>query len=142
MRVNFDKKEYDVFVSHASEDKELIVRPLVEALESRGINVWYDENNLRLGDSLRRKIDQGLVKSRFGIIVLSKDFINKSWTNYELDGLIIKAVLDQQVIIPIWHNMTIKDVAEYSPFLADKFGISTSNKDIDVIADEIVNIIL
>lgn len=142
MRVNFDKKEYDVFVSHASEDKELIVRPLVEALESRGINVWYDENNLRLGDSLRRKIDQGLVKSRFGIIVLSKDFINKSWTNYELDGLIIKAVLDQQVIIPIWHNMTIKDVAEYSPFLADKFGISTSNKDIDVIADEIVSIIL
>lgn len=142
MRVNFDKKEYDVFVSHASEDKELIVRPLVEALELRGINVWYDENNLRLGDSLRRKIDQGLVKSRFGIIVLSKDFINKSWTNYELDGLIIKAVLDQQVIIPIWHNMTIKDVAEYSPFLADKFGISTSNKDIDVIADEIVSIIL
>lgn len=142
MRISGYNKDYDVFLSHASEDKDLIVRPLAKALESRGLTVWYDENNLKLGDSLRRKIDQGLSKSRFGIIVLSKDFIRKGWTNYELDGMVMKSILERQVIIPIWHDMTIDEVVAYSPSLADKLGISTKNKDIDLIADEISSVIL
>ncbi|MCK9385933.1 MAG: DUF1883 domain-containing protein [Nevskia sp.] len=78
---------YDVFISHASEDKEEIVRPLAQALRSEGLRVWYDEFELRIGDSLRRKIDKGLASSRFGLVVLSPSFIAKGWTNYELDGL-------------------------------------------------------
>lgn len=57
-------REYDVFISHASEDKEALVRPLANALKAEGLVVWYDEIELRLGDSLRRKIDRGLAKSR------------------------------------------------------------------------------
>jgi hypothetical protein len=45
--------EWDVFVSHASEDKEGFVRPLAEALKDRGLRVWFDEFTLRVGDSLR-----------------------------------------------------------------------------------------
>lgn len=78
-------KEYDVFISHASEDKDGVVRPLALALKSKGINVWYDEFELKIGGSLRRKIDQGLSKSKFGIVVISRSFIKKGWTNYELD---------------------------------------------------------
>ena len=55
-----DHRQYDVFISHASEDKDEIVRPLANALRSEGLEVWYDEFSLRIGDSLRRKIDHGL----------------------------------------------------------------------------------
>ncbi len=58
---------YDVFISHASEDKDEVVRPLATALQRSGLKVWYDEFELRIGDSLRRKIDQGLAGSRFGL---------------------------------------------------------------------------
>ena len=63
--------EYDLFISHATEDKEGIVRGLVTALRERGVDVWYDEFELRIGDSLRRKIDQGLARSRFGLVIVS-----------------------------------------------------------------------
>jgi hypothetical protein len=77
---------YDVFISHASEDKEAVVRPLAHALSNGGLKVWYDEFELRIGDSLRRKIDAGPAKSRFGVVVLSRSFFRKGWANYELDG--------------------------------------------------------
>lgn len=70
---------YDVFISHATEDKEEIVRPLATALVVRGLRVWYDEFELRIGDSLRRKIDAGLANSRFGVVVLSPNFFAKNW---------------------------------------------------------------
>ena len=70
-----DDEVYDVFISHASEDKEEVVRPLANALRKAGLKVWYDEFELHIGDSLRRKIDQGLEKIRFGIVVISPDCI-------------------------------------------------------------------
>ena len=70
--------QYDVFISHASEDKDEVVRPLANALKERGVTVWYDEFEMRIGDSLRRKIDKGLANSRFGIVVISRDFIKKA----------------------------------------------------------------
>ena len=75
--------KYDVFISHASEDKDLIVRPLVTMLEKLSVRVWYDEFSLKLGDSLSASIDKGLLESRFGIVVLSKSFLKKNWTDYE-----------------------------------------------------------
>ena len=48
------EESHDVFISHASEDKDAIVRPLANALISCGLKVWYDEFTLRIGDSLRQ----------------------------------------------------------------------------------------
>jgi len=135
-------KEFDVFISHASEDKEMVVRPLAQALKASGIRVWYDEFELRIGDSLRRKIDQGLARSRFGIVVISRPFIQKGWTNYELDGLITKANSGQQALLPIWHEITKQEVIDYSPSLADKVARNTSQFTIDEIASEIAQMIL
>lgn len=135
-------KQYDVFISHSSEDKEAVVRPLANTLKEKGVNVWYDEFELKIGDSLRRKIDQGLAKSRFGIVVISKSFINKGWTNYELDGLMTKAISGQQILLPIWHNITKQEVIDYSPSLADKVARNTSQQNIDEIAEEISEMIL
>ena len=135
-------KEYDVFISHASEDKESVVRPLAIALKNKGVSVWYDEFELKIGDSLRRKIDQGLSKSKFGIVVISRSFIKKGWTNYELDGLMTKAISGQQTILPIWHDITKQEVIDYSPSLADKVARNTGQETVEEIAGEIAELIL
>ncbi len=80
-RVKPKKIGYDVFICHASEDKEKLVRPLAKSLTRLGLRVWYDEFELRVGDRLRRSIDKGLVNSRFGIVVLSKHFSKKNGLN-------------------------------------------------------------
>lgn len=136
-----EQKEYDVFISHASEDKEAVVRPLANALKEKGIAVWYDEFELKIGDSLRRKIDQGLAKSKFGVVVISRSFIRKGWTNYELDGMMTKAISGQQVLLPIWHDITKQEVIDYSPSLADKVARSTSQETVEEIATEIAEMI-
>jgi len=134
-------RQYDVFISHASEDKDEVVRPLATALQQEGLKVWYDEFELRIGDSLRQKIDKGLANSRFGIVVLSKNFIRKGWTNYELDGIVTKAVSGDQIILPIWHDITKQEVINYSPSLADKLARNTAVYTIEEIATEIAEVI-
>jgi TIR domain len=76
---------YDVFVSHASEDKNKVARPLAACLESLGLRVWFDECQLALGDSLRRNIDRGLSESRFGVVILSPAFFAKEWPSRPVD---------------------------------------------------------
>lgn len=78
---------YDVFISHASEDKDDFVRELAEKSKVAGLKVFYDEMTLTWGDSLRAKIDYGLANSRFGVVVLSEAFFQKEWPQRELDGL-------------------------------------------------------
>lgn len=134
-------REYDVFISHASEDKDSVVRPLAHALSDGGLKVWYDEFELRIGDSLRRKIDTGLAKSRFGVVVLSRSFFGKGWTNYELDGLVTRTVSGEQVLLPIWHEITKQELIDYSPSLADKVARSTGTHTIEEIATEIIEVI-
>ncbi|HET8574326.1 MAG TPA: DUF1883 domain-containing protein [Edaphocola sp.] len=134
-------REHDVFISHASEDKDEIVRPLAIALRNAGLSVWYDEFELKIGDSLRQKIDKGLAKSKFGIVVLSRNFIKKGWTNYELDGIITKVVSGEQVLLPIWHNITKQEVVDFSPSIADKLARNTANFTVEEIANEIAELI-
>jgi hypothetical protein len=136
-----EHREYDVFISHASEDKDEIVRPLAHALQNEELKVWFDEFELRIGDSLRRKIDKGLANSRFGVVVLSQAFFNKGWTNYELDGVVTRSNTGEQIILPIWHKISKKEVMQYSPSLADKVARNTSTHTIEEIASEIAEVI-
>ena len=132
---------YDVFISHASEDKESIVRSLADELVARGLKVWYDEFTLRIGDSLRQKIDAGLARSRVGLVVLSPAFVDKGWTNYELDGIVTRTISGEQILLPIWHNITKQEVIDFSPSLADKVARSTGMHTAGEIADEIAELL-
>lgn len=136
-----DGRTFDVFISHASEDKDEVVRPLAIALRESGLSVWYDEFELRIGDSLRRKIDKGLASSRFGVVVISKAFFGRGWPEYELDGLVTRAVSGDQVLLPIWHNVSKREVIGYSPSLADRVARSTATHTVEEIAAEIVDLI-
>jgi Domain of unknown function (DUF1883)/TIR domain len=132
---------WDVFISHASEDKAAVVRPLAEALQQRGVDVWFDEFELKIGDSLRRKIDAGLARSKFGIVVLSRSFFAKGWPQYELDGIISRSVSGEQTLLPIWHEITKDDVMVQSPSLVDKIARNTAQFTIEEIADEIAEVV-
>jgi hypothetical protein len=134
-------REYDVFVAHANEDKGAIARPLAHALDERGLVVWFDEFELRVGDSLRRKIDAGIARSRFGIVILSHSFFAKGWSQHELDGLVTMEVSGKQVILPLWHDISKDEVVSYSPSLADKVALRTADYTIDEIADEIAAVV-
>ena len=138
---NNNDRVYDAFISHCIEDPGKFIRSLAEALRSRGITVWYDEFELSVGDSLRRSIDKGLVKSRFGIVVLSPAFFAKNWTQYQLDGLVAKEMEGGKVILPIWHKISKDEVMSYSPSLADKMALSTSQYTVEELADQIAEVI-
>ena len=134
-------RTYDIFISHASEDKNDIARPLFDTLTSKGINVWFDEAVLTVGDSLRRKIDEGLASSRFGVVILSTNFFAKNWPQQELNGLFAREISGGKVILPIWHKISKDEVLSKSPMLADKVALNTSLQSVDEIADALVSVI-
>jgi hypothetical protein len=132
---------WNAFICHASEDKDSFVRPLAEELIKRGIEIWYDEFTLRVGDSLRRSIDRGLAESDYGIVVLSPNFFLRKWPQDELDGLVAReSIADQKVILPIWHEISSDEVTKYSPTLADKIA-SKSSDGIQCVVEHLLRVI-
>ena len=131
---------YDVFISHASEDKESFVRPFATKLALAGVKSFYDEMTLDWGDSLRRRIEEGLARSRFGIVVLSKNFFAKEWPQRELDGLVQLEMQGHSRILPIWHEISKDEVTRFSPMLADKLALSTTLLTVDEIVKKLVEI--
>src|SRR5258708_32744647 len=111
---------WDVFISHAGEDKAEVARPLAETLKTAGLRVWLDENELRLGDSLRGKIDHGLAHSLFGVVILSPSFFAKHWPQQELNGLAALESSSRKVLLPVWHGVDQEFVARFAPMLADR----------------------
>ncbi|OGP51310.1 MAG: hypothetical protein A2Y79_03805 [Deltaproteobacteria bacterium RBG_13_43_22] len=130
--------EYDLFISHASEDKDDFVRPLAHKLRAAGLNVWYDEFTLTIGDSLSEKIDYGLENSKYGLVVLSKAFFSKNWTKRELRGLVAEEMDGRKTILPVWHGVTRDDVRKFSSPLADLVAIS-SEYGLEAIAKQIID---
>lgn len=118
---------WDVFISHAAEDKEEVARPLAHALRDAGYRVWYDEFALSLGDSLVRSIDRGLAESRYGIVIVSPRFLAKDWPRRELEGLVTREIGRGKVVLPVWHGVTREQIERYSPPLADRLGVSTGH---------------
>ena len=118
--------KWDLFISHASEDKDDFVRPLVERLKKADLTVWYDEFSLRLGDSLRRSIEKGLAGSRFGVVVLSPAFFAKEWPQRELDALTSLEISGKGRVLPIWLNIDHDMVQRHSLLLADKVAVLAS----------------
>jgi hypothetical protein len=132
---------WDLFISHAYEDKAEVVQPLATLLRELGVRVWYDEFTLRIGDSLSRSIDEGLRESRFGLVVLSPSFFAKGWPQHELSGLWSREIGQEKVILPLWHRITKEEVLAQSPTLVDKLVLNTADKTTDHIAIELLAVI-
>jgi TIR domain len=128
--------EWDLFIAHASEDKDGFVRPLAGHLEELGVRVWFDEFELQPGDSLVGTIDRGLANSACGLLIISKAFLRKPWPEYERRGLITRELAGDHVVIPVWRDVDHSEVAAFSPPLADKFAITTD--DVSTVALEVL----
>ena len=132
---------FDVFISHASEDKEDLVQELADKAKAGGLKVFYDKDAIRWGDSLRARIDQGLANSRFAVVVLSEAFFRKEWPKRELDGLFGLEIEGKSRILPIWHKISKDDVLKNAPSLAGKMALTTATLTVDEIVERLSNIV-
>lgn len=130
-------KDWDVFISHASEDKERVVRPLAEALAEYGVEVWYDNFTLKPGASLKLSLDAGIGGSEFGIIVISEKFVNKEWPMYEFEALRSRADDDAR-LLTLWHGMTREDGPSWVSGLDPSTDLESGTESITALAREVL----
>lgn len=133
----------DVFLSHASEDKDDIARPLMDALEGRGVSVWFDELQIKVGQSIRQEIESGIAQCRFGVVIVSPDFFRKQWTQAELDALFGKKLeARRDVLLPVWHRVSKDEVMRQSPFLGGILALNSSLQTVEEIAQSIADVVM
>ncbi len=126
-------REHDVFLSHAGPDKQ-VAGELYEELSARGLDVWFDGAELRLGESLTRQIDRGIARSRVGVVLVTEAFLEgRQWTEREVGGL----MSGRRRVIPVLEGVSFDDLAGYSPLLADLVGLSTETEGFGEIAEQI-----
>ena len=127
--------EYDVFISHASKDKEDLVEELYQSLRTLGIDIFYDKESLEWGDKWKDKIIDVTQKAEFAIIVISENFFDREWTEKELNEFLNRQNRNgQKLILPILHNITAEQLKEKYPSVADIQGIPSNRYSCDQIA--------
>lgn len=128
------------FVSHDSRDKDELVGGLAFQLSKLMCPVWYDEYSLKVGASLRQSIEKGLKETKNCIVILSPNFLsNEGWGKAEFDSMFTREILEKEnIMLPVWHNVSVKEVYDYSPKLADKVGLPSS-LGVEVLAKRLAN---
>ena len=134
-------QRWDLFISYATEDKQDAAIPLFNALERAGMTVWFDINELKIGDSIREKIDSGLVACQYGVVILSPNFIAKQWPKRELNALFALEEDGRSRILPVWHNLDRSALVSYSPILSDRLAGNTG-QGFDSLAKDISKVVL
>lgn len=130
----FLRQPFKIFISYASEDRDDIVKQLAEGLMEK-YEIWYDQFSLSIGDSLRKKIDQGLSTCDFGIVILSENFFKKNWPQMELSALLSREASGKKTVLPIWHKITRDQVTQFSPLLADRLAVTSELTIPDIIKE-------
>lgn len=129
------KPEFDVFISHANADKEELIEELYQSLDKLGVKIFYDKEIIEWGDKFKDKILEGTKKSEFAIIVISQNFFDREWTERELVEFLNRQNGNgQKLILPILHNITIEQLREKYPSIADIQAIDSAKYTCDQIA--------
>ena len=127
--------EYDVFISLANQDKEELIEELYQSLQKLGISIFYDKESLEWGDNWKERILNGTKKAEFAIIVISENFFDREWTERELSEFLNRQNRNgQKLILPIVHNITMQQLQEKYPNVADIQAIDSSKYNCDQIA--------
>lgn len=135
--------EYDVFISHANKDKEGLIDELYESLNRLGIKIFYDKESLIWGDEWKKQILNGVSKAEFAIIVISKNFFDREWTEKELTQFLNRQNKNgQKLILPILHNISMKQLKNKYPGIADIQAINSKDYTCDQIALLFANILI
>lgn len=133
-----DEREWDSFLSYAQIDGAEVGAELRDRLHELGVSVWFDELTIVPGKSQALQMDKGLQKARAGIVLLTPAYVaGRFWTERELGAL-----LGKETLIPVLHNVTFEQVAEYSGILPDLAGFETSRDPVEIIAQKIAAALL
>jgi len=127
----------DVFICHASEDKSDIIKPLITAFKRESISYWYDKEEIKWGDSIIEKVNDGLKISRYVIVVISKSFLSKNWPKRELSSALnVEASTGKVRVLPlvVGTDKTRKEIFQKYPLLNDKRYLTWEN-DVQKIVD-------
>lgn len=130
---------YDVFISHAYEDKDPFVNELALALKKNGLKVWYSGFELKIGDSIAENVNAALRDAKYSIVIVSPVYLEKQWAMAELNALFSQEA-ERSRILPVLHNISVRQIQKRLPILADRFAIS-SGKNISVIVNKILQVI-
>lgn len=137
-----DTREFDIFISYVQSDSSDYVDGLYNGLVSAGITVFRDTTEMKIGQSMRQSMDNALAKSKFAIVIFSPDYLSKYWTQYELDGVLSKEyITGDQMILPLWHNITADELASKSPSLANKLAWNSAVNTIDEISSTVKSLL-
>jgi hypothetical protein len=118
---------YDLFISHAVEDKILLVNELAARLEAQGIKVWYTGQELSIGDVVCDTLVEGMRHCRYGIVVFSPSYISKMKPSAEFSTLINYKRQGEKVIIPVLFEVTPGELAIRSILPHNVMAIYSSN---------------
>jgi hypothetical protein len=133
------RPRWDVFISYAHEDKETIARPLAHLLDSRfNLKVWFDEFELKIGDSVSEAINRGLRESRYGVVIISRAFMQKKWPQNELNALFALESNTQRRILPVWHDVQQEEVGAFNAVLLDRLAVE-ARTGVDEVASTIAD---
>lgn len=135
------EKEWDVFISYSHKDRAFVA-PLADELRGRNLRTWYDKGELRIGDVLHEKIAEGIVRSAFSVIILSRSFFESGWGKYELAGLLTRSAAGGQVVLPIWHGITFEEILAWNPSLAGLVALDSAKVGLTEIADQIHEVVV
>src|SRR5216683_7979044 len=130
--------KWDAFLSYASEDKLDFVRPLADRLRKEGMNVWFDDFEIRYGDSISQSIERGLANSLVGIIIISQASLKKNWTKYEISALKTLYINYGTRLIPVWKDIDSETIKLTDPGLLDIRAIDRKDRALEEIAYEII----
>ncbi len=134
-------QKYDMFISHAWEDRDTAAS-LAQSLQREGLEVWFSGFELKPGDHIMESINRGIAQSRYGLVILSPNFLNlaKFWTQFEIERLLQSEIEGRKIILTVWFNVTESDIRLFAPRVAHRFAIPWSN-DVQHVVHQILSIV-
>ncbi|RDL17796.1 TIR domain-containing anti-phage reverse transcriptase [Serratia fonticola] len=116
-----ETETYDIFICHASEDKDEIAVPVYDELNNLSIVTFIDHLSIKWGDSLVDKINNALAKSKYVIAILSKNSVEKNWPIRELNSVLAREIKGGKVkLLTLIKASDEEYVQDKLPLLADK----------------------
>jgi hypothetical protein len=137
-QASFDLR--DIFLCHAWDDRQGAAKELYDLLKTRGVNVWFSEEDIRLGVPFLREIDRGLAKSRIGIVLVTPNFL-KRIRGESIADKELSVLLQRGQLVPILHGTTFDALREVSPMLASRNGLSTAEDSMADVATKLSDLV-
>lgn len=125
----------DFFISHSSHDKISITDELVKRLTYKGYSVWYDKNNIFVGDDIREEIKKGLNGSYCLVLILTNNFFISNWTFFETGLFDIK---NNNRILPILYDLSDKNGSTILSIIGNRKYIDSKSLNNDEIEIELI----